>query len=220
MIVSSNITTLKHTAHSQEQKLSKNIPLSYELGQDRVCFKGKIQEKNDNKNFFQKILQFFNFSIDSEAANQKESIENDDFDEILAEWNPENRGYKTLTNAGFSEELIDKAINKMEKKDSDILKIGLNKSSIKDSEEMLSDIYDGLNNSLKNEEESAVQTFKLLSKIFEQRSEGRIYIHSVRDAIKANGIDVYKKGKLNDGGFLGDNFAFVDKSGKNILDFE
>ena len=218
MLIRNEIFNSNYSVKFNRQNKVADRKKSFNLYEDSINFKSKLVQKSDNKTLLRKIFGFFASII--AIKNVTDQVKSNDStnltDKIDFEWNSENMGYKVLKNAGFSDEIIDKTLVRMKQKDADILKIGLNKCPIKDSEEMISEIYNGFNNSLKNEEEATMQTFKLLSKIFEQREEGRVYINNVSDAIKKFGIDVFKKGNLNDGGFFGDNFAFIDKNGKDI----
>lgn len=221
MLVKNDIFNLNYSIKFNKQNKIVDKKNFFNLCEDSINFKSKLVQKSDNKTLLKKFFGFFASIIAiKNASDQVKSNDNEDLiNNIDFEWNSENKGYKVLKNVGFSDEIINKTLVEMKQKDADILKIGLNKCPINDSEEMISGIYDGFNNSLKNEEKSAMQTFKLLSEIFKRRKKGKVYIYNVNDAIKKFGIDVFKKGTLDDGGFFGDNFSFIDKNGQNIAKY-
>ena len=221
MLVKNDIFNLNYSIKFNKQNKIVDKKNFFNLYEDSINFKSKLVQKSDNKTLLKKIFGFFASIIAiKNASDQVKFNDNEDLiNNIDFEWNSENKGYKVLKNVGFSDEIINKTLVEMKQKDADILKIGLNKCPINDSEEMISGIYDGFNNSLKNEEKSAMQTFKLLSEIFKRRKKGKVYIYNVNDAIKKFGIDVFKKGTLDDGGFFGDNFSFIDKNGQNIAKY-
>ncbi|MBR2430382.1 hypothetical protein IKB17_02825 [bacterium] len=191
--------------------------------QSRVVFQGKIlKNPADSRDFFKKISGFLGFGATTSflGINFNKTLKEEkcdlDIDILLKEWNSNSKGHKVLQDAGFLTDLIDKTISKMKLDDAIALKKGLTMVSIKDSEEMISKIYEGFYKDLKDEEKTALYTFNLLAEIFKNSEEGRIYINNVAESVETYGVNIYKKGMLNDGGFFGNSFAFVDKNGQII----
>lgn len=185
---------------------------------DTVCFKA-MKPKN-SINFFKKI---FGLTSAGAAGVAAAKITNEEASKVTEdkndEWNSSCKGYKILVKAGFSEELIDKTINKMEKEEVDSLKKGFDNVYIKGSEGrkgIISGIYDAFNKDYQDDEKSAEVTFKLLSEIFKRSKEDRIYLYGVYASIKYEGASVFEKGSLSDGGLWGNNFTFLDKEGNNL----
>ncbi len=190
-----------------------------ELACDTVCFKAKKLNIGIN-GFFKKI---FGLTSAGAAGVAAAKITNEEASKVTEdkndEWNPSCKGYKILVKAGFSEELIDKTINKMEEDEVDSLKKGFDNVYIKNSEGsngIISKIYDALNQDLHDDEKSAEITLKLLSEIFKRSKEDRIYLYGVYASLKYEGAKVFEKGTLSDGGLWGDNFTFFDKDGHNL----
>lgn len=185
---------------------------------DSVCFKG-----NPSKKLFttlKRILGITTVGATGVAATKIATEEIKNSPEVITdEWNTECKGYKVLANAGFSDELINKTIDKMEKSEVDSLKKGFDKVYIKDGEGtdgIISRIYNELNKDLHDEEKSAEVTFKLLSEILKRSKEDRIYLYGVYASIKFEGAKVFEKGTLDNGGIFGNNFTFHDKDGHNL----
>ena len=204
----------------KQNQITRNKNISFESSNNSTYFKNKLIKNNSNKTFFKKIIELFGLtSIIATNVNSNSSLKKETIDwekDLVEEWNSDCKGYKVLLEAGFSDELINASLNKIKPKEANLLKNGLNIVRIKDAEETINGIYNGFNNDLKNNEESAIQTLKILIQIFEQKKEGRIFLHYIKDAVSMYGIKVFEKGKLNDGGFFEDSFAFVNSKGENI----
>lgn len=203
-----------------KQNNKKNIHYSSisEPSCDTVCFRG-----NSSKKIFMTLKKILGITTAGAAGvavtkMATEEVKNNS-EVVVDEWSSECKGYKVLANAGFSDELINKTINKMEKSEVDSLKKGFDKVYIKDgtgTNGIISSIYNELNKDFHDEEKSAEVTFKLLSEILKRSKEDRIYLYGVYASIKFEGAKVFEKGTLDDGGFFGDNFTFLDKEGNNL----
>lgn len=200
----------------QNNKKIMSKPIPSESACDSICFKGGAQKKGILDGI-KKILGITTAGATVVTATKLATKETEKKAEAIAdEWNSESKGYKKLTDAGFSNELIDKTIDKMEKSEAESLKQGLDKIYINNSERMISGIFEGLNKDIQDDEKSAEITFKLLSEIFKRSKDNQIYLYGVYASIKFEGAKVFEKGTLNNGGTFGDNFTFLDKEGDSL----
>lgn len=213
------VSQVQGNTFNQNNKTGINCPRSYQESGDSVCFKGSfvkkgIQNLKNSDGILKKILGLITFGTTGVAATKLEDTPKVDI--TADEWNSECKGYKILSRAGFTNELIDKTISKMEESEADSLKKGMNNIYIKGDDFVISDIYEAFNKDLQDEEKSAEITFKLLSEIFKRSKEDRIYLYGVRASAKYEGVGLFEKGTLNNGGQFGSNFTFVDKEGNNL----
>ena len=208
----------------QNSKNNIHSSINTESSCDSVCFMGKVKNITKSCDVLSRIKKIFGISAAGAVAQVATTTiatgcARNNSEAVTDEWNSECKGYKVLVNAGFSDELINKTINKMEKSEVDSLKKGFDKVYIKNgtgTNGIISRIYNELNKDFHDEEKSAEVTFKLLSEILKRSKDDRIYLYGVYASIKFEGAKVFEKGTLNDGGFFGDNFTFLDKNGYSL----
>lgn len=200
----------------QNSKIYVNDSISSELPCDTVCFKGNVPKKGFT-NPFKKLFGITAAGTAGVAAAKIAADEIKNNAEVATDnWNQNSKGYKILTKAGFSNELIDKTINNMEQAEADTFKNGMNDIYIKNAERMIGGIFQGLNKDLQDDEKSAEMTFRMLSEIFQKSKDNNINIYGVYASVKFEGANVLENGTLSDGGRWGDNFTIYDKDGNSL----
>lgn len=183
---------------------------------DSVCFKGSSSKKE--LSIFKKLLGIITAGVTGIAATKMATKAAKKNSEVNG-WNSKCKAYEVLSNAGFSDKLINKTISKMKKSEVDLLKKGFNYIHIDNSEGtkgIIRKIYNELNKDLRDKEKSAELTFKLLSEIFKQCKTNLIYIDGIYASIKYEGAKVFEKGTLYNDDIFDMFFSFIDKDGRDL----
>ena len=189
---------------------------------DTVSFKAKLKTIKPKTSILKRIGMFLGITsattIATVATVKTQNAQVSNENELV--WNPECKGYKRLTSEGFSNDMIDKTLAKLEPRKAELLKTGMSTWILKDG---IRDLYDLINKEVKDDEKSAEITFNLFSDIFDKAIESNvskddyIYTRALEAAFRIYGLEALNKGKLEN---KGDFFLFEDENGKNITDRE